>query len=165
MHVSCYAFHVYRIGVEGGNFIRTHVKLMSYMTFQLTLCLMKWNCGVIHACLFFRLRRCAIHNVNYIRCSTSIFFLCLFCLSLIKKATSMKNNPGALASVKINIFIIILQWNIREGERFKTIDLYDTSDILGAYIKTKKNLPTKSWFIGIRFWFVENLVARELLTI
>lgn len=28
---------------EGGNIILTHVRLMSYMTFELTLCLMKWN--------------------------------------------------------------------------------------------------------------------------
>lgn len=54
--VLCYAFIVYRFilfsvwltNCEGGNFILTHVKLMSYMIFQLTLCLMKWNSVVTH---------------------------------------------------------------------------------------------------------------------
>lgn len=66
---------------EGGNFILTHVKLMSYMTFQLTLCLMKWNSVcvclfvVTHTSCAWTQRRCAIHNnVNHnVALSISIF--------------------------------------------------------------------------------------------
>lgn len=79
----------------------------------------------------------------------------------------MKNNPGALASLKINIFIIIVLHRVQtrmeyRGEKFKTIDLHDKSDILSTHIR-KCLMPNA--FTGIGFLFVENLMARDLLTI
>lgn len=67
------------------------------------------------------------HNVNYnVLSSISIFFLLSF-LQLVRPfvyVKAMKNNPGALASLKINIFIIIglhrvQMKSICRGERFK----------------------------------------------
>lgn len=145
---------------EGGNIIRTHVKLMSYMTFQLTFYLMKWNFVVTHMNLT-TMWWGAIHNDNYyLQSPILIFFL------VVDGANTMKNNTGASADCWKSISSlssVCVMKGVVSGERFKTIDLYNTSDILSGHITIYPE-ATIRWN-PVFFSFVENLVARELLTI
>lgn len=119
---------------EGGNFIRTHVKLMSYMSFELTFCLMKWNF------------RCQSHefrlngddvptshpqSVNYFAVQYRFFFSLLrfFDQAQCKTIRVRQHCWKSISLLTHLVWVMKMSWRWEK----EIWSVYSTSDILSAH--------------------------------